>query len=76
MSRAEERDPEACEHEKARFEGKTICDVKGREVYTNCREVGHCVLGGDDGHWERKLTARPCRYQEALADESGWGRLL
>lgn len=32
--------------------------------------------GGDDGHWERKLTARPCRYQEALADESGWGRLL
>lgn len=46
MSRAEERDPEDCEHEKARFEGKTICDVKGREVYTNCREVGHCVLGG------------------------------
>lgn len=33
-------------------------------------------VGGDDGHWERKLTARPCRYQEALADESGWGRLL
>lgn len=47
MSRAEERDPEACEHKKSRFEGKTICDVKGREVYTNCREVGHCVLGED-----------------------------
>ena len=47
MGRAEEHDPEKCEHEKSRFEGKTICDVKGREVYTNCREVGHCVLGGD-----------------------------
>ena len=33
-------------------------------------------VGGDRGRWERKLTARPCRYQEALADESGWGRLL
>ena len=47
MSRGSERDPEDCEHEKSRFEGKTICDVKGREVYTNCREVGRCVLGGE-----------------------------
>lgn len=33
-------------------------------------------VGGDDGHWERKLTPKACRYQDALADESGWGRLL
>lgn len=54
MGRATERDPEACEHEKSRFEGKTICDVKGREV---CREVGHCVLGGeaDEGEEEEEL---------------------
>lgn len=49
MGRGSERDPEDCEHEAGRFEGKTICDVKGREVYTNCREVGHCVLGGEAG---------------------------
>ena len=47
MGRGSERDPEDCEHETGRFDGKTICDVKGREVYTNCREVGHCVLDGD-----------------------------
>lgn len=28
------------------------------------------------GHWECKRVKEPCRYQEALADESGWRRLL
>lgn len=28
------------------------------------------------GHWEQKRTKAPTRYQDALADEAGWGPLL
>lgn len=39
-------DPEACEFESIRHCGKTCCTFVGRDVWTNCREVGHCVWDG------------------------------
>lgn len=39
-------DPEACEFESMRYRGKTCCTFVGRDVWTNCREVGHCVWDG------------------------------
>lgn len=38
--------PDACEFEAGRWNGKTRCVFRGREIWTNCREVGHCVWDG------------------------------
>ena len=47
-------DPEACEFERMRLRSKTCCMFAGRDVWTNCREVGHCVW---DGWHQRGDTA-------------------
>ena len=39
-------DPEACDFERKRWSSKTCCTFVGRDVYTNCREVGHCIWDG------------------------------
>jgi hypothetical protein len=38
--------PEACGYELKRWRGKTLCAFRGHEIWTNCREVGHCVWDG------------------------------
>lgn len=40
-------DPYTCGHETGTYRSKSKCTLKGRLVYTNCREAGHCV-------WESK----------------------
>ena len=44
--------PGACPHELATAEmsersTKSLCDVTGKETWTNCREWGVCTLRGD-----------------------------
>lgn len=39
-------EPESCPHEMGRYRTKTECGLAGRPIWTNCREAGHCVLGG------------------------------
>lgn len=36
-------DPDTCGHETGTYRSKSKCTLKGRLVYTNCREVGHCI---------------------------------
>ena len=38
--------PEDCEFESGRWNGKIVCTFRGRDVWTNCREVGECVWDG------------------------------
>ena len=40
--------PGACAHESGTYESKSKCELKGRLIYTNCREVGHCIWEGDE----------------------------
>lgn len=42
-----EPDPQSCPHEAGRYGTKTECTFSGRPVWTNCREAGHCVYGGE-----------------------------
>lgn len=37
---------EACEFDRTRWKGKTCCMFRGHEIWTKCREVGHCVWDG------------------------------
>lgn len=37
--------PGSCPHEIGRYSTKTECISAGRPIWTNCREVGHCVVG-------------------------------
>ena len=37
--------PGGCPHEISRYGTKTECTSAGRPVWTNCREVGLCVIG-------------------------------
>ena len=39
-------EPGRCSHETDRYGTKTECGWAGGPVWTNCREVGHCVFGG------------------------------
>lgn len=39
-------DPESCDFDAKRWRGKTCCMFRGHEVWTNCREIGHCVWDG------------------------------
>lgn len=39
-------EPGCCSHEMDRYGTKTECSWSGKPVWTNCREVGHCVYGG------------------------------
>ena len=39
-------DPEACDFERKRLASKTCCTFAGRNVWTNCREVEHCIWDG------------------------------
>lgn len=36
----------SCEFERKTFGGKSCCLFRGREVWTNCRERGHCIWDG------------------------------
>lgn len=38
--------PGECEFERKTFNTKSCCLFRGREIWTNCREVGHCVWDG------------------------------
>lgn len=38
--------PGSCEFERKTFGGKSCCLFRGREVWTNCRERGHCMWDG------------------------------
>ena len=37
--------PGSCPYEIGRYSTKTECISAGRPIWTNCREVGHCVVG-------------------------------
>lgn len=39
-------EPFGCPFEVTRWRDKTCCAFKGRETWTNCREVEHCVFIG------------------------------
>lgn len=39
-------DPEECDFGRKRLASKTCCTFAGRDVWTNCREVGHCIWDG------------------------------
>lgn len=39
-------DPEACKFETLRWKGKTCCTFRGRDIWTNCLEIGRCVWSG------------------------------
>lgn len=56
-----EPEPEGCPHEAGRYGLKTECTFSGHAVWTNCREVGHCVYGVDGPGSE-----------QAAPDEGGW----
>ena len=47
-SRPGAREPGSCRHESATVGSKSRCQLKGKPVWTNCREVGRCVMGA----WE------------------------
>lgn len=38
--------PGACEFEESTYKTKSRCVFCGHLVFTNCREVGHCVWDG------------------------------
>lgn len=38
--------PGACEFEESTYKTKSRCVFHGHLVFTNCREVGHCVWDG------------------------------
>lgn len=44
----------SCEFERKTFGGKSCCLFRGREVWTNCRERGHCIWDGWHQH------GKPC----------------
>ena len=44
-SREHAREPRSCSHESATVGSKSRCELKGKPVWTNCREVGRCVMG-------------------------------
>ncbi len=39
-------EPESCAFERSRLSGKTLCAFRGHEIWTNCREAGHCIWDG------------------------------
>ena len=36
-------DPDTCGYESGTYRDKSKCTLKGRLVYVNCREAGHCI---------------------------------
>lgn len=42
--------PGACEFERKTFSAKSCCLFRGREIWTNCRECGHCIWDGWHQH--------------------------
>lgn len=54
-------DPEACDFERRRWASETCCAFAGRDVWTNCREVGRCVW---DGRHQQGAPAAFCDEED------------
>lgn len=48
-SRITATEPGSCRYESATVGSKSCCTLKAKPTWTNCREVGRCVMGAWSG---------------------------